>query len=280
MKKKQTLSIYIMCAVLAVGAAIFAQGMTWPQDKRELKESAERLSRSMELSEGFEHFADKQIKGAPFSAQVVIEDTQTLANGSHISRKATGGLYRDGEGRTRREMPREGATEIVLIEDPVASVNYQLHMFQQKARKVTIESNADMEHVRAEKRLAIEMEEKRRAEVSAQKMKSEESSRRVEPEKKTESLGTQTIEGTQAVGTRFIITIPAGKEGNDQPFDIVYERWFSPELQMVVMSRHSDPRSGDHIYQLTNIKLSEPPHSLFEVPPGFTIAEEKTERRR
>jgi hypothetical protein len=124
------------------------------------------------------------------------------------------------------------------------------------------------------------MEEKHRAEEVAHKMKAEQGGKRVEPEKKIESLGTQTVEGTQASGTRVTITVPAGKEGNDQPFDIVYEKWYSPELQMIVMSRHSDPRSGEHIYRLANIKLSEPPHSLFEVPPGFTITEEKVERRR
>jgi len=294
MKKRHTLSISIMCAILAMGAAIFAQGMAWqdamPQDERELKErqhkegefkkTAERLHRSMEMSEAFEHFADTQIKGAPFSAQVVIENTQTLANGGHITRKATGALYRDGEGRTRRELPSDGATEMVLIGDPVASVNYHLHMFQQKALKLTIEGTADSEHIRAEKRVAVEMEEKHRAEEVAHKMKVEQGGKRVEPEKKTESLGTQNIEGTQATGTRFTVTIPAGREGNDRPFDIVYEKWYSPELQMIVMSKHSDPRSGDHIYMLTNIKLTEPPRSLFEVPPGFTVKEERVERRR
>src|SRR5215216_2047496 len=125
MKTRLMLSMSLMCAVLAAGAAIFANGMAGhsltPQDERalkerhhkerELKQKVESGHRSMELSEGFEHLADKQIKGAPFSAQVIIEDTQTLANGSHISRKAAGALYRDGEGRTRREMPSDGATE-------------------------------------------------------------------------------------------------------------------------------------------------------------------------
>ena len=294
MKKRHTLSISIMCAILAAGAAIFAQGMAWPdatpQDERETKEreqkgremkkAAEHLHRSMEMSEAFEHFADKQIKGAPFSAQVVIEDTQTLAGGGHISRKATGALYRDGEGRTRRELPGEGATEMVLITDPVASVNYHLHLFQQKALKVTIEGDADSEHIRAEKRVAKEMEEKHRAEEVALKRKVEQGGNKVEPEKKIESLGTQAIEGTQATGTRVTITVPAGREGNDRPFDIVYEKWYSPDLQMIVMSKHSDPRSGDHVYMLTNIKTVEQPRSLFEVPPGFTVSEEKVERRR
>ena len=51
------------------------------------------------------------------------------------------------------------------------------------------------------------------------------------------------------------------------------ERWYSPELQLVVMTRHSDPRSGETTYKLTNLNRTEPAKSLFEVPPGFTVKE-------
>jgi len=88
-----------------------------------------------------------------------------------------------------------------------------------------------------------------------------------------ESLGNQTIEGVQAEGTRFTTTIPAGEIGNEQPIEIVSESWFSPELQTVVMTRHSDPRTGETTYRLTNINRSEPARSLFEVPSDYTIQE-------
>ena len=41
---------------------------------------------------------------------------------------------------------------------------------------------------------------------------------------------------------------PAGAIGNDLPIKIVSERWYSPELKTVVMSKHSDPRMGDTVY--------------------------------
>src|SRR5215469_8145546 len=59
-------------------------------------------------------FGDKPVKGAAFSAQIVTEDSRTLANGVHISHKWTGAIYRDSEGRTRREQPSQGAAEIVM----------------------------------------------------------------------------------------------------------------------------------------------------------------------
>ena len=88
-----------------------------------------------------------------------------------------------------------------------------------------------------------------------------------------EDLGKQVIEGVEAEGTRTTVTIPAGEIGNERPIEIVNERWYSPELQLVVMTRHSDPRSGETTYRLTNINRTEPAKSLFEVPGDYTIKE-------
>jgi hypothetical protein len=88
-----------------------------------------------------------------------------------------------------------------------------------------------------------------------------------------EQLGKQIIEGVEAEGTRTTVTIPAGDIGNERPIEIVSERWYSPELQLVVMTRHSDPRFGETTYKLTNINRSEPAKTLFEVPSDYTIKE-------
>jgi hypothetical protein len=90
---------------------------------------------------------------------------------------------------------------------------------------------------------------------------------------KEEQLGKQNIEGVDADGTRTTITIPAGEIGNERAIEIISEKWYSPELQMVVMTRHSDPRTGETTYRLTNINRTEPPKSLFEVPADYTIKE-------
>ena len=93
---------------------------------------------------------------------------------------------------------------------------------------------------------------------------------------KTESLGKQIVEGVAAEGTRNTTTIPAGEIGNERPLEIVFERWYSPELQTVVMTRHSDPRFGETVYRLTNINRDEPARSLFEVPADYTVKEAPT----
>ena len=88
-----------------------------------------------------------------------------------------------------------------------------------------------------------------------------------------EQLGAQTIEGVAAEGTRTTFTIAAGKIGNDRPIVTVNERWYSKELQTIVLSKNSDPRLGETTYRLTNIDRSEPDPSLFQVPADYTVVD-------
>jgi len=90
-------------------------------------------------------------------------------------------------------------------------------------------------------------------------------------ETRTEQLGVQNFEGVDAEGTRTITTIPADAIGNERPIEIVYERWYSKELQMIVYSKHSDPRFGEQTYRLTNVNRNEPDPSLFQVPNSYRI---------
>lgn len=85
----------------------------------------------------------------------------------------------------------------------------------------------------------------------------------------TEQLGTRDFEGVSAEGTRRTTIIPAGAIGNERPIEVVYERWFSKELGLVVYSKNSDPRFGEQTYRLTNIVRNEPDPSLFSVPTEY-----------
>lgn len=92
-------------------------------------------------------------------------------------------------------------------------------------------------------------------------------------EAKKEDLGKQVIEGVECVGTRIVNTIPSGAIGNERAIEIVFERWYSDELQVVVMTRNSDPRSGETIYRLTNVIRKEPSADLFKLPSDYTVVE-------
>lgn len=259
-----------------------------------------------------ESFGGKIVKGAPYSADAVTETVQTLSDGNRIVNKLTSRVYRDSEGRTRREQSLKGLggvgtseepLQTIFINDPVAGVTYSLDTRTHTAHKsapfrfeftrrsgeradgqrfqfktgpgatadVVVAAPlgppqtgprvaaADMEHFNVRTDGAAGYVFRTRANTNANEVK--------------EQLGKQFIEGVEAEGTRSTVTIPAGEIGNERPIEIVNERWYSPELQLVVMTRHSDPRSGETSYKLTNINRTEPAKSLFEVPPGFNVKE-------
>jgi hypothetical protein len=79
------------------------------------------------------------------------------------------------------------------------------------------------------------------------------------------------IEGVNVEGTRITFEIPAGKIGNDKAILVITERWYSPELQAIVMSKHLDPLAGEQTFRLVNIMRTEPSAEMFQIPKGFRI---------
>ena len=75
----------------------------------------------------------------------------------------------------------------------------------------------------------------------------------------------------KADGTVTTHTIPAGAIGNEKPIVVASERWFSPELHVVVFAKTTDPRVGETVYRLTNVKRAEPPSELFKVPADYRM---------
>ncbi|HEX2491433.1 MAG TPA: TonB family protein, partial [Blastocatellia bacterium] len=82
----------------------------------------------------------------------------------------------------------------------------------------------------------------------------------------TERLAKQMVEGVECEGARAVATMPAGAIGNERPIETVNEIWYSPELQVMILSKRSDPRFGESTYRVTNIVRSEPESSLFQIP--------------
>src|ERR1043165_881945 len=260
-----------------------------------------------------ESFGGKVVKGAPYSGEAVTETIQTLSDGNRIVNRMTSSVYRDGEGRTRREQNLKGlgifangeeGVQTIFINDPVAGVTYTLDSRSHTANKsvpFTFEFQKKLDKAGA---VASSLEGERfefkvdrgaaatgsiimtapagaphpdldqlRAESGGAGTFVFKSKSGPNPNEVKEQLGKQIIEGVEAEGTRTTVTIPAGDIGNERPIEIVSERWYSPELQLVVMTRHSDPRTGETTYKLTNINRAEPAKTLFEVPAGYTVKE-------
>ncbi|HET9791190.1 MAG TPA: hypothetical protein VFR08_07795 [Candidatus Angelobacter sp.] len=206
----------------------------------------------------FEHADQKMVKGAPYTATASTETTQVLADGNRIVHKQSGLIARDSEGRTRREEVMAGmgpvqvnAPKVIFIHDPVAGAAYILEPEKQTARAMKHDmsgTNMEQMHRKMQQAFAANGEQ---------------------GDVKTESLGTQQIEGVSAEGTRITRTIPAGKIGNEQPIQITVETWTSPDLHTTVLQKRNDPRFGETVFQLTNIKQGEPDASLFQLPSGY-----------
>jgi hypothetical protein len=213
------------------------------------------------------------VTGAPYSAQATTEITQTLPDGNHIVRKVTASVYRDSAGRVRRDqvlaavgswMPNE-QPKTAIIDDPVAHVHYILNPDRQTAARFPA---ADRAAFKGEKR-----GNKQGDSSSTTDITSDQPRHRGPGTVEKTSLGSQTIEGVVVNGTQSVLTIEAGAIGNDQPIRIVSEEWYSPDLKTVVLSKKSDPRFGDVVYQLTQINRAEPDPTLFQVPSNYTITD-------
>lgn len=86
---------------------------------------AEDFSNEMRTSMGtmFSTRVDSSrvVKNAPYSAEVITENNQPLADGNVISKRTSGKVYRDAAGRTRQESGGDGKQPAIYINDPVAS---------------------------------------------------------------------------------------------------------------------------------------------------------------
>lgn len=212
----------------------------------------------------------KVVKGAPYSAVALTEFVQKFADGNQIVRRNEAAYYRDSEGRTRVEQKLStigkwsaagDAPRIIMIGDPVSGEYYDLDPRTRTAVK----------NVRLGRAVSLKQQRDAGGTVKTNENKVAQPVVSSDGRKRTESLGSQGIEGVEAQGKRTTITIPAGEIGNIRPIETTDESWYSPELQTVVMIKRHDPRSGDTTYRLTNISRRDPDRSLFQVPSGYTI---------
>jgi hypothetical protein len=251
------------------------------------------------------------VKGAPYSGEEINETNQVLADGTRIHRETSATVYRDSEGRTRRETP-----DNIIINDPVANTTYILNPKTMTGQKLTtmvqfssfrkagsavagggagtvstfemkMESDGGSpvialngEPLDPNKLQALMAHAKTTGDnavftsdtmVTTHVMGGAMAGPMMAKKMAGEPMGKRTIEGVDAEGTQTVNTIKAGSIGNDRDIQVTGESWYSPELQMTVMSKHSDPRTGEESFRLININRNEPAAYLFQVPAGYTI---------
>ena len=201
------------------------------------------------------------VTGAPYSGVQVTQFQQTLEGANQIARQGQSKVYRDSQGRVRIEgtagpgaFHGQATKSSVHIFDPVAGYSHMLN--PQNMTAVSMALPAPRQGASAEGRRPHEAGSGANA-----------------PQIVKEDLGTQTINGLAATGTRTTRTIPAGAIGNAQPIQTVREVWVSSDLKVPIMIKSSDPRFGTSVTQLTNITRAEPDASLFQVPAGYAVTQ-------
>jgi hypothetical protein len=196
------------------------------------------------------------VTGAPYSGLETTQIQRKLEDGNQISREEQAKVYRDSQGRVRMENtgtnPQTGKSRTVItIFDPVAGYSYVLNPQTKTAWKRPLPPAGS----RPGQGMGMGP------------------GRRAANQGKTEDLGTQTINGLAATGTRVTTTIPAGSVGNQQAIVITRETWISTALKVPVQIKTSDPRFGSSSVQLTGVVQSEPDAALFQVPSDYTLTE-------
>jgi hypothetical protein len=210
------------------------------------------------------------VRNAPYSADVITESTQILADGNRVRQSLRAKIYRDSAGRTRREQsvnlddlsPNSKMPRLVFISDPVAQVNFALNANDHTGtRSVRNAWNHGPQGMRARDGAGLAP---RRTEPGA--------GRKVE-DRKVEDLGRQTMEGLSVQGRRTTITLPSGETGNGAPLHMTSETWYAADLQINLLTKRSDPRHGETVTHLVNLVRAEPAHSLFEVPSDYKLSD-------
>ena len=221
---------------------------------------------------GFDGIDPKQtVTGAPFRAEATTEVRQVLADGNRIERRTTSTIARDSSGRVRREQPLPPLgplgvapdVTMITISDPVQRVQYLLDPRQKTAMRMPAMGGPGGPRTGGPP--PGEPSRERRPD---------------RPEVRTEALGSRTIAGLFAEGTRSTLTIPAGAVGNANAIEVVTERWYSPELQVVVSSHRRDPLSGEVVFNMVSLTRGEPSTDLFEIPSDYTVTERRPGRPR
>lgn len=236
------------------------------------------------------------VTNAPFTAEIVTEKSQLLPDGNQIAQKSTRRTFRDSAGRMRNEiLDDKGQTAYVHIIDQGEKVQYTLLPQRKTGTRVNL---ADMTGKTAEELRAAVAERSKtvapgeRFEVIsnvrvatpgkavpatiervAQLAGAELADRKWAAQATTSSLGSREIEGVKADGTATSYTIPAGEIGNQKPITVTTEKWYSPELQIILSMKRSDPRTGETGYRVVNLKRGEQPKTLFTLPEGYQVTD-------
>jgi hypothetical protein len=211
----------------------------------------------------------KVVVGAPFSAEETRRITVVRPDGSSGAAPfAPHKLYRDSLGRTRIEQPvaaADGSRMVAEVNDPGAGVYYLLDLARKIAHRVKY-ALPPLPGPNAKQRT--------RAMPTVSTSLITPGGPAGTPVPVTEALGTREIQGVQAQGKRSTVTMAVNPARTTDTISRVTDTWYSPELEITLLTTVTDARSGDSKVEIVNLSRQEPAAGLFEVPADFEIVDQ------
>ena len=190
------------------------------------------------------------VAGAPFSATVLVKTEQTMPDGTVVAKRTVNLIGRDSLGRIHNErrslVPESFQGMPHLIEVHIFDLQTRLNTFYDPMTRI-----ARQRVLPAPLRDAI----LRNDGVTV------------------EDLGSTSLDGIEAKGIRRTFTVPAQISGTGAAVTVVDEYWYSEDLHLNLLVRHTDPRTGTQTVAITGIKREEPAQAFFEVPQGYKVVD-------
>jgi hypothetical protein len=195
------------------------------------------------------------ITNAPFSAVVVTEWTKIMPDDSTALMKNHRTVARDSVGRVfqeRRYFSPDGDKQMTRISE----LDYEDPTLHQLMRCFIDRKVCWVYRVnRHENALGPQVPAKSGANGT-----------------KWEDLGSKTVDNVAVLGSREVRTIGVGAIGNEKAQPVVKEFWYSPRLQINVITKRFDPQaSAVQNFYVTAINQGEPDARLFQPPAGYQM---------
>ncbi len=194
------------------------------------------------------------IPNIPLTATVDVSSTRVLPDGSTEMRKTENHIARDSQGRIYNEMRRMVGVAYTGVPPLMSS-----HVYDPVSRVSTFwspSSNVAQATV-----------------LNAGRMRERKPFTVPEPGTTDTDLGESAMGGVSAHGLRRTRVIQAMEGGTRKPVTVTDEYWYSEDLHLIVLERHTDPRTGEQIVAVLNVNRAEPDAKIFAPPEGYRVVD-------
>jgi hypothetical protein len=260
------LGILLLAGVSLAPASLMGQGAVQAAPQAEQKNAPRMRAQDGGVSEMMESIVVSAKPQAPFTLMLETEWVRMLGDGGTITLTNKRRIARDAAGRVYQERwflePKNGDVEsqmtTIQIADPNAHTLYNCFFVGNKKNICELLSYTPM--------------------TTAVNIGAKPATGDLPGNQGTfvhENLGKQFISGVETVGVRDSTTYNPGVFGNDRKMTVEREAWYSPHLDLNLLSVRSDPRTGKQTFTATNVVLGDPEPALFELPAGFKVADHR-----